>query len=166
MVGVPAEGRLGIASENVPNPVAESSPVKISAPIPAASRPGKRTAVAIAPASPEADGRWQVAVGPVLKQVGELQEVIGNSCDGRTEQRRDEQQPDVRARTHEGGRVGTFRRTRHSGACWPGNQRRPSRPSCELDGPTDVRWPRRIVHDATRTPRLLLLRQAMTWPVW
>src|SRR3954452_13553958 len=69
MVGVPVGGRLGIASENVPNPVAESSPVKISAPIPAASRPGKSTAVAIAPASPDASISRNAAASGVPSSV-------------------------------------------------------------------------------------------------
>ena len=45
-------GRFGMARENVPNPVQASSPTKISAPMPAASRPGSRATSSMAPPRP------------------------------------------------------------------------------------------------------------------
>ena len=53
-VGGPRCGRCGMASENVPSPVAESSPMKISEPMPAASSPGTSTSSSVAPPSPDA----------------------------------------------------------------------------------------------------------------
>ena len=47
-------GMSGIESENLPNPVRLSRPMKMSAPIPAASRPGTSTTPIIAPPIPEA----------------------------------------------------------------------------------------------------------------
>ena len=45
-------GMSGIARENVPNPVMLSRPTKMSAPTPAASRPGTRTTPSRGPPSP------------------------------------------------------------------------------------------------------------------
>nr|BFE73214.1 hypothetical protein GCM10020092_065150 [Actinoplanes digitatis] len=53
-VGATTVGRSGIASENWPNPVSSSSPVKISAPMPAPSSPGTSTSDAVAPPRPDA----------------------------------------------------------------------------------------------------------------
>ena len=47
-------GRLGTASEKVPWPVHASNPMKISEPIPAATRPGTSTSPSIGPPSPDA----------------------------------------------------------------------------------------------------------------
>ncbi len=47
-------GSPGIAKLNVPSPVIESSPRKISVPMPAASRPGTSTRPSIGPPRPEA----------------------------------------------------------------------------------------------------------------
>ena len=53
-VGCSKAGSPGSASENVPKPVSESSPMKMSVPIPAASRPGSSTTPSIAPPRPDA----------------------------------------------------------------------------------------------------------------
>ena len=53
-VSGPGCGRSGTTSENVPRPVMSSRPRKISAPMPAESRPGTSTTPSIGPPSPAA----------------------------------------------------------------------------------------------------------------
>ena len=54
MVGEVKEGMSGMLSPNVPSPVQLSSPTKMRAPIPAASRPGSMTTPIIPPPMPAA----------------------------------------------------------------------------------------------------------------
>ena len=56
-----AGGRFGTAKENVPYPVHAFRPRKISDPMPAPSRPGISTMVAIGPPSPEASSSKNAA---------------------------------------------------------------------------------------------------------
>ena len=53
-VGEPKCGRPGMAREKVPRPVQAFSPMKMSEPMPAASRPGTSTSPSIGPPSPDA----------------------------------------------------------------------------------------------------------------
>jgi len=54
MLGLLKCGSPGMAREKVPSPVQASRPMKISVPIPAASRPGSSTSPSIGPPSPDA----------------------------------------------------------------------------------------------------------------
>lgn len=61
-VGVGAVGRAGTTRENVPRPVHESRPTKISAPTPAATRPGTSTSPIVGPATPAASISRKAAI--------------------------------------------------------------------------------------------------------
>ena len=69
MLGEPTAGRSGIARENVPKPVSESRPMKISAPTPEASSPGRSTAVASAPPTLDASSSRNAPASGVPSRV-------------------------------------------------------------------------------------------------
>ena len=69
MPGGRTAGRFGMARENVPNPVSESSPVKMRAPTPEASSPGSSTAVASEPPMLDASSRRNAPANGVPSSV-------------------------------------------------------------------------------------------------
>ncbi len=81
-VGRSNGGRPGITSDTDPSPTSESSPTKISAPIPAASSPGTSTREPARPAIPDASSSRNAPSRGEPEQRAHRREAAGRAHDG------------------------------------------------------------------------------------